>query len=249
MAARSGEGALPRIAVVGCGGLGVPATMALVLGGATRLRLLDDDRVELSNLHRQVLYPAAEVGRDKALSLRDAALRLAARQGLPEPDVEIRTGRIDAQTCAEALQGCDAAVEGTDDAPVKFVVNDWAVAAEPESPRFATIAAAIGRRGQWMTVAPGGACYRCLFEEPPPAELLATCRIAGVIGPVVGQVGALAARSLLRALRGRPDPARSALVRRLATGFATTPVARAPDCPCQRLQSTTVERIQGGARR
>lgn len=210
------------IAVIGCGGLGVPAAWTLVLGGARRLRLIDPDVVELSNLHRQVLYTEADLGRPKA----DV---LAARLQAMAPDLVVSTRRttVTADSLSAAVAGCEAILEGTDDAGSKFLVSDYAAA----HGLTATIAAAIGRRGQWFTVTSGRACYRCLFEAPPPPEMLATCAVAGVLGTVTGQVGALAARSLLRTLRGEPDAATSALVRLSPRGLARTAVAVARDCP------------------
>ncbi len=220
---------LPRtIAVLGCGGLGVPAAWTLALDGRYPLVLIDDDCVELSNLHRQVLYATAEVGQPKAPALARALLEVA-----PQLQVEVRQGRLGPANAAALLQGCDAVLEGTDDAVSKFAVNDWAVGAPAGVQRVASIAAAIGRRGQWMVVRSAGPCYRCLFEEPPQPESLATCQIAGVLGPAVGQVGALAARSLLRVLAGEADSADGALVRLQARGLLRTPVAAAAACRCQ----------------
>lgn len=210
-----------RIAVLGCGGLGVPAAWTLALGGVKRLRLVDPDVVDLSNLHRQVLYTEADVGRKKADVLAE---RLVARH--PDLSVEILYTRVEKTSTAEILDTCAAALEATDDAESKFLVSDYAASHEI----YATIAAAIGRRGQWLTMLPGGPCYRCLFEAPPPAELLGTCSVAGVIGPLTGQVGSLAALSLLRALRGEPDAGVGALVRLSPRGLQRTQVERAPDC-------------------
>jgi molybdopterin/thiamine biosynthesis adenylyltransferase len=215
---------MTRVALVGCGGLGVPAAWTLALGGQRQFRLLDADVVEESNLHRQVLYATPDLGRSKAVRLAEI---LRDRWGA---NVEVVQERLTAENADTLLLGCDAALEGSDDAVAKFAVNDWAVA-QPRA-RTAVIAAAIGRRGQWFAVTPESSCYRCLFEEPPPAESLATCSIAGVLGPVTGQVGGYAALSLLNALATRPDAARGALVRFSPRGLQRTAVAIAPDCRC-----------------
>jgi molybdopterin/thiamine biosynthesis adenylyltransferase len=188
-----------------------------------RLRLVDRDTVELSNLHRQVLYTEADVGRPKVEVL---AASLVARW--PDLSVEIFDTRVEESSTATILRGCDAVLECTDDTQAKFLTSDFAAS----HGIYATIAAAIGRRGQWLTMVPGGPCYRCLFEAPPPAESLATCSVAGVLGSVTGQVGALAGLSLVRALRGQADPAIGALVRLSPRGLQTTPVTLAADCPC-----------------
>jgi molybdopterin/thiamine biosynthesis adenylyltransferase len=204
----------------------VPAAWTLALDARHRLVLIDDDQVEISNLHRQILYRSVDIGMPKA-----ERLAAALREIEPNLEVEVRRGRLSPLNAGELLQGCDAVIEGTDDAVSKFAVNDLVIGGR--GPKIASIAAAIGRRGQWMVVRQAGPCYRCLFEEPPPAESLATCQIAGVLGPAVGQLGALAARSLLAALDGRPDPADGALVRLTARGILRTAVAAAGDCRCQ----------------
>lgn len=214
--------------MVGCGGLGVPAAWTLALAGARNLRLIDADRVELSNLHRQILYGTADIGQRKVEAL---AAKLRARfAGMNVVGVATR---LDQSAASGLLDGCAAVFEGSDDAQAKFAVNDWVLA---DRRRTATIAAAIGRRGQWMTFGPASACYRCLFPMPPPPEALATCQVAGVIGPTVGLVGALAGRSLAQVLaaNGEPvaDPALGALVRWNDRGLLRTAVCRDPDCVC-----------------
>lgn len=196
------------IAIVGCGGLGVPAAWTLALAGARHLRLFDTDQVELSNLHRQVLYDTHAIGQAKAAALAERlGQRFGTRCGVVQE-------RLTADNAERLLQGCVAALDATDDAGAKFALNDWAVAgAALGEARIACIAAAIGRRGQWFVSLPGGPDYRSIFEAPPPDDELATCAIAGVLGPVTGISGALAARSLWMALQHRPDPAHGALVR------------------------------------
>lgn len=215
---------MTRVAVIGCGGLGVPAAWTLALGGTGALRLIDADLVEESNLHRQVLYGTDDIGHAKVERL---AATLRTRFGV---DVETVACRISAANISQTLEGCDAVVEGTDDALAKFAVNDWAI--DQPRRRTAVIAAAIGRRGQWFTVTPTSSCYRCLFEAPPPPESVGTCAVAGVLGTVTGQVGAYAAMALLRASRGEADSAIGALVRLSPRGLARTVAARAGDCAC-----------------
>lgn len=212
------------IAIVGCGGLGVPAAWTLAFAGCRRLTLVDDDCIELSNLHRQVLYPYAAIGLSKAEQLATA---LQARFG--PLDIRCRQLRVTAGTVSAALNECAAVVECTDDAASKFIVNDWLIA---NRARTGTIAAAIGRGGQWFTVSRHTSCYRCLFQQPPDPEVVATCSVAGVLGPVVGAVGSWAARSLLAAVQGQPDAGRGALVRFSPRGLLRTPVGRAADCIC-----------------
>lgn len=224
------------VTVLGCGGLGVPAAWTLALGGVKRLRLVDPDVVELANLHRQVAFGQGDLGVPKV----DALARWL-QSRVPGLVIERVVARVTADSLDGLLWGCEAVVEGTDDTPSKFLVNDWAIRPGPDGrTRVATIAAAIQRKGQLFTVTPHGACYRCLFEEPPPPECVGTCAIAGVMGPAVGQVGAWAARSLLAVLQGQADPAESALLRLDPRGVHRTAVSPAGDCLC------AASRLTGG---
>lgn len=214
-----------RIVIIGCGGLGVPAAWTLVAAGVRRLRLIDGDLVELGNLHRQVLYREADQGQLKANVLAERLRDMA-----PDLDVEVVAERIEhPERLRSVLAGCSAVFEGTDDAGCKFAVNDAAV----ELGLTAAIAAAIGRTGQWFVRTPSSACYRCLFEAPPPAGSLATCAVAGVLGGLTGQTGALAARGLLHALEGDPRAPMGCLIRLSPRGLQRVAVAIASDCPCQ----------------
>lgn len=130
----------------------------LALAGVTRLRLIDGDRVELSNLHRQVLYTTADVGQHKA-----QVLAAALQQRFPDLRCDIHTMHASVENFDTLLQNCTYLLEASDQAELKFIANDWAI--QRPRRRTATIAAAIGRRGQWLTVTPGSACYRCLLRS------------------------------------------------------------------------------------
>jgi molybdopterin/thiamine biosynthesis adenylyltransferase len=161
--------AVPRTLLVGAGGLGGPIARALAAAGH-ELSIVDHDVVELSNLHRQIHFAAADVGAAKAT-------RLAARVG--------GTGIV-AKWAPGLGESCDLIVDATDDPETKFAIADWAVA---NGRRYA-IASAVRFGGNVFAGAPGAACYRCLFEEPSDAP---TCADAGVLGPVVGAIGGVAA--------------------------------------------------------
>ena len=176
-----------KACVVGAGGLGGPLALALGAAGL-ELVILDPDIVEMSNLHRQIQFVLADVGKPKATTLA-AAVTL---RGGKARGYQTRWTLAD----AEELSGdCDLIVDGSDDPATKFAVADWAVAAgKPYA-----IAAALRFGGNVFVGAPGAACYRCLFEEPVDA---ATCQAAGVLGPVVGAVGGVAAALALGLARG-----------------------------------------------
>lgn len=176
-----------RATLVGAGGLGGPIALSLGAAGI-ELTIVDHDAVELSNLHRQIQFTAADLGQPKAERLAD---RVVARGGAARAVV----ARWTPETADELGGDADAVIDASDDPATKFAVADWAVA----HGRCYVIAAAVRYGGNAMVGAPGAACYRCLFEEPVEA---ATCADAGVLGPVVGAIGGAAAAFALSLLRG-----------------------------------------------
>jgi molybdopterin/thiamine biosynthesis adenylyltransferase len=177
------------VVVVGLGGLGCPAAWALRLG-ARSMRLVDEDRVERSNLHRQILFQEADLGRHKV----DAAAEALA----PFTRVEVVRAHLAPENAEALLRGARVVVEGTDNLPTKFLTSD--VAGSLGLP--VVHGACAGWVGTVLPVVPGeGACYRCLFEEPPEDEA-GSCVTAGVFGPVTSLTGAVMAADALRILRG-----------------------------------------------
>jgi adenylyltransferase/sulfurtransferase len=216
---------MKRAVLLGVGGLGCPAALALAESGEElELVLVDDDRVERSNLARQILFGEADAG---ALKVEAAARRLAAAGGrlriVPVP------ARFDASTAQELLAGADVLLDGTDSFETRFLANDAAVAA-----RIPLVhGAVVGWTGQLLTVVPGRtACLRCLFEGPPPLDALPTCAEAGVASPLCGLVGAAMAEAALAALHG--EPAAGVLSRwdGLRGIVRPLPLSRDFSCPC-----------------
>jgi adenylyltransferase/sulfurtransferase len=182
------------VLLIGAGGLGCGAALALAAGGADALVVVDDDVVEESNLHRQVLHGAASVGRPKVRSLAEALARR-----FPDTRVTAVEERFVAGNAAALVGGCAVVVDGSDNLATKFLANDAAVLAG----KPLVHAAAVETWGQLLTVpAAGRPCYRCLFEELPAADAGDSCAEAGVLGPVPGVLGALQASEALRLLRG-----------------------------------------------
>lgn len=218
-----------RVLIVGVGGLGSPAAMALAEVGAGELGLVDPDVVEISNLHRQPLYGDADVGRAK---VEVAAERLQAIA--PALRVTTWRERFPAGDAARALPSFDVVLDGTDTIAAKFAVNDAAVAAGVPLVH----AGVLGFRAQIMTVLPGAtACYRCVFEDAPPPGEVPSCEEAGILGPTAALAGALAAAEAARIVAGNgASYADRLLVIDMAGGrHRSVPIARRPRCPsCDR---------------
>ena len=173
--------------VIGAGGLGCPALLGLVEAGAQRLTIVDDDRVDASNLHRQVLFGLADVGVSKAEAARWALLGRS-RGGLAITTIARRLLIDDLDALLTTLERPAIVLECSDDPHLKFAVHDACMARKIP----VVIAGVIGWRGQVMAVDPRRpelACYRCLFEAPPPRELAPACVAVGVMGPVAGTLG------------------------------------------------------------
>lgn len=208
-----------RAVVIGAGGLGGPLALALGAAGI-ELTIVDDDAVDLSNLHRQVQFTADDIGLAKADVL---AAAIVARGGQARP---VRA-RWTAETVDLHSADADLVIDASDDPATKFAAADWAVA----QGRNYVIASALRYGGNVMVGAPGFACYRCLFEEPGDAP---SCAEAGVLGPVVGAIGGVAAALALGLAHGDRSHAGALFVfddlRTLAEPRIVRFVAR-PDCP------------------
>jgi molybdopterin-synthase adenylyltransferase len=178
-----------RALIVGAGGLGCPAGLVLARAGVGTIAFADDDRVEISNLHRQILHRTADAGRNKAESACDALKRIAAAvETIPI------TKRIDSDNVIDIVDDFDVVLDGSDNFATKFLINDACVLAKIPFVH----AGAIKWGGQWLAVAVAAPCYRCLFEEMPPPQAGQSCREAGIVGPVAGVVGARQAEAALR---------------------------------------------------
>jgi adenylyltransferase/sulfurtransferase len=183
------------VLIIGAGGLGCPAAFALAAAGVREIGVVDDDVVDVTNLHRQILHGDADVGILKVESLAHALERR-----FPRVRVTTHGERFDAANAVSLVGAYAVVVDGSDNFATKFVANDACVLAR----RPLVHGAAVGLGGQLLTVPAGGKpCYRCLFEEPPPAGVGPSCAEAGVLGPVPGVVGALQGAEAARLLRGQ----------------------------------------------
>lgn len=222
----------PRVFLIGAGGLGSPLALGLLESfSALTLSLCDPDRVEVSNLPRQILHAEADLGRLKVDSAADRLLRRAdAARSLT---VTRHAVALNTDNAATLLRGHDLIFEGSDDLRTKFLVNDLALRLGIP----AVIGGVTRFRGQVCTVLPGRdesrGCYRCLFEEPPPADEVASCQAAGVLGPACGFVAGLMLLEALRILAGRPPRLAGAVLVVDLQSLGTRPVRipRRADCP------------------
>jgi len=207
--------------IIGLGGLGCPAAVALVQGGVRRLTLVDPDAVEPSNLHRQPLYGPEDVGRPK---VEVAAARLA--RAFPGLEVETRRTRVGPGDVDRLLGEHALGIDGTDSVEAKFLLSD--AVARTGTPLVSGGVVQWG--GQAMRIDPGGACLRCLYGTAPREDEVPTCARAGVLGSLAGVVGALQASLAL----GPPAaPGRSTLhvVDGRSLRCRTLAVRRVPGCP------------------
>lgn len=211
------------VAVVGAGGLGSPALLYLAAAGVGRITVIDDDRVSLDNLQRQVIHDSGSVGEPKVHS----ALH---RLDVLNPEVRVRTveRRVDAGNATELLRGHHVVLDGSDNFSTKFAVNDACVGLGV----CVVIGGILRFDGQVVTVPPGAPCYRCLFREEPPPGQVPACSAAGVLGPVAGVVGSLQAAEALRWLlgAGAAQAGRVLTVDLLDPRLRAVPFAADPDC-------------------
>ena len=186
-----------KVLIIGAGGLGSPAALYLAAAGVGHIGIVDADEVDLSNLQRQVIHSTADIGKAKVKSAKESMVAI-------NPDVEVTTYRmfVDASNVRELIREYDFIIDGTDNFPAKFLINDACVL---EKKPFSH-AGIIRFQGQLMTYVPGeGPCYRCVFKNPPPKDAVPTCKQAGVIGAMAGTIGTLQAMEAMKYIIGKGE--------------------------------------------
>ncbi len=218
-----------KVLLLGAGGLGSPTALYLAAAGVGTLGIVDDDVVDVSNLQRQVIHATSRVGVPKVDSAEQAINDL-------NPDVVVRKyqTRLDASNIVDIIKDYDIVVDGVDNFPTRYLLNDASVRL-----KIPVVSAAIlGFEGQLSVFAPyDGPCYRCLFRQPPPAELAPSCGANGVLGVLPGTMGLLQATEVVKLIIGQGEPLIGRLMIYDALSATTTElkVRRDPECPiCSR---------------
>jgi molybdopterin/thiamine biosynthesis adenylyltransferase len=212
------------VLIIGAGGLGAPAALYLAAAGVGRISIADADTVDLSNLQRQVIHTTADIGKPKVESAAETMRAI-------NPDVEVVPIHdfVNSSNVMDLIADYDFIIDGTDNFPAKFLVNDACVLGG----RPFSHAGILRFDGQLMTYVPGeGPCYRCLFKEPPPAHAVPTCSQAGVIGAMGGVIGSLQAMEAIKYLTGVGDLLTGRLLtyNALSMKFHEIKVKHDPDC-------------------
>ena len=214
-----------RVLCIGTGGLGAPLGLYLTAAGVGKIGLVDFDVVDSTNLQRQVLFGTSDVGRSKIGAAADRLRNL-------NPDIQIEAidTKLSSENALELFRDYDIIVDGTDNFPTRYLVNDACVLLGKPN-----VYGSIFRFEGQITVFgyPGGPCYRCLYPEPPPPGLVPSCAEGGVLGVLPGIVGTIQAAETLKLIIGKGQPlvARLLLFDALAMKFRELKLRKNPDCP------------------
>ncbi len=185
-----------KVLIVGTGGLGAPAALYLAAAGVGTLGLIDGDTVDLSNLQRQVIHFTPDVDKPKVLSAKEKIQQI-------NPDVKVNAMQdlFRADNALDIIKDYDFVIDGTDNFPAKFLINDACVLGEKPFSHGGI----LRFDGQTMTYVPGSASYRCVFDSPPPPNAVPTCSQAGVFGAIAGMLGTIQAAEALKYIVGKGE--------------------------------------------
>ena len=213
------------VLVLGAGGLGSPVALYLAAAGVGRLGIVDDDRVDFSNLQRQILHTTHDVNREKTQSAREKIQQIN-----PDVRVDVYQERLDSENVLSILGDYDLVIDGTDNFSTRFLVNDACfMTSKP-----LVHGAILQFEGQAITIMPdNGPCYRCIFPEPPPPGLVPSCQQAGVLGVIAGTIGTIQATEALKIILEQGDPliGRFLIYNALDMRFRTVKARKDPSCP------------------
>lgn len=214
-----------RVLVIGAGGLGAPALYYLAAAGVGKLGIADMDVVDVSNLQRQIIHTEEDVGASKTKSAKEKINAL-------NPDVEVveYTEKITSENMMNIIKDYDVVVDGCDNFPTRYLVNDAAVL----TGKVVAHGSILRFDGQATTIVPGkGPCYRCLFREPPPPGMVPSCHEAGVLGVLPGVIGIIQATEAIKYLLGKGKllNGRLLLYNALDMTFKEVKIPKDPECP------------------
>ena len=225
------------VLIVGAGGLGSPLALYLAAVGIGRLGLIDDDVVNQSNLHRQVIYDSHLIGEVKVAAARKKLQALN-----PHVSIETYAERLTIENAQKVIENFDVVADGTDNFPTRYLINDVCV-----RNKIPNVYGSIYRfEGQVAVFCHAdGPCYRCLYPKPPPPGLVPSCTEAGVLGILPGIVGTLQGAEVIKLVLGigKPLSGRMLLVDTLGSGFQTLTVRRSPICPACSDDTSSIEHI------
>jgi len=221
-----------RVLVIGAGGLGSPMLMYLAAAGVGTIGIVDNDRVDITNLQRQIVHATRRIGDLKVDSAEESLTRI--NDGIT---IETHPLRLDADNAASLVERYDLVADGSDNFTTRYLLND--ICAQLRKP---LVAAALSPfEGQLSTfkayLGDGHPCYRCLFREPPPPGMVPRCEEAGILGAVAGVVGTLQAVEVLKELLGLGDSLDGTLLiyDALRVRFHRIRIAKDPECPACRV--------------
>ena len=213
-----------KVLIIGAGGLGAPAAMYLAAAGVGTIGIVDGDAVDLTNLQRQIIHFTPDVGKPKVISAKE-------KIELMNPEVKVITyrRRVFANNIMDIIKDYDFIIDGTDNFPAKFLINDACIIAEKPFSHGGI----LRFDGQTMTYVPGCACYRCVFNSLPPKDAIPTCSEAGVLGAVAGMLGTIQAAETLKYLIGKGELLTNRLLifNALNMNFRTVNFKKNKKCP------------------
>jgi len=226
-----------KVLVVGAGGLGSPALLYLAAAGVGRLGIVDFDVVDETNLQRQIIHGQSDIGRPKAESARESIQEIN-----PYVDVVVHAERLDSTNALDIFAGYDLIVDGTDNFPTRYLVNDACVL--------------LGKPYVWGSIyrfdgqaavfwAEHGPCYRCLYPEPPPPGMVPSCAEGGVLGVLCASIGSIQVNEAIKVITGIGEPlvGRLMVYDALEMAYKTINVRKDPDCPVCGKHPTVTELI------
>lgn len=225
-----------KVLIIGAGGLGAPVALYLAATGVGTIGIIDADVVDITNLQRQVIHHTPDIGIPKVLSAKNKISAI-------NPDVTVKTYHewFTPDNAFELISQYDFIIDGTDNFPAKFLINDACVLAKKPFSHGGI----LRFDGQTFTYVPGSACYRCIFPTPPPKDAVPTCSQAGVLGSIAGMLGTIQATEALKYLLGKGDLLTNRLLifNALSMQFRTVPIKHSENCPVSGEHPTITELV------